>query len=282
MLLRRHEGTEGRSTTIRIGINLTTVWIERGHLRRESALLEESQKSLESIFTQSSPPDFIDCFLNTVPLCIGYRGLTRHLAGDHVAAEADYRDAIVRLRSLDRNHAIENFSRFLADLLTAQGDVEGANAALFEAEEAATGLQQLDLVHAIYLSKAKALLRVRDRGETEGTHREIDHLLRQSMSYASEMGLYRLKAEGLTLSAAAWFERGDLKQARRDAMESLSIATYHGMILRKLSAMTILGRIFTQSGQIDAGASLFKEAQRAGQRIGYHRLVQSAFIAKNA
>lgn len=279
-LLGKHEGESGRSTTIRIDINLATVWIERGHLRRAERLLTQSRESLEAIFRRTSPAEMMEDVLSTGPLCIGYGGLIKHLGGDHVGAREDYHNALERLRELDRNRATATFSRFLADLLTAQGDTDEAERVIYSAQEAATGLQQLDLVHGVYLSKVKLLLRKTSDRVPADAFREIDELLQTVHLYADRMGLYRLKSEALALEARFRLRQSDVKQARRAAMESVSIATYHGMTLRRLTAMTILADVFSKAGSDEACRDMLKQAQEVGQRIGYNRLVRAAFDAR--
>ena len=277
--LAKHEGGEGRSTTIRIDINLAATWIERGNLRRAEEAFSEAERKIREIFLRTSPKSMLNKYLITRPICWGYKGLTAHLAGDRVTAEEQYTKAIDLLRELSRNRAIATFLRHRADLKASHRDFEGARQDLSDAKEAAEGLQQLDLVHAVYLSEVKVDMLRAKCGDGTLADCAVDDKIEIVKRYAREMGLYRHLCEALAIEARYSAELRDYESAKSIAAESLALATRHGMTLRRLKAKALLGKLFIKMKDEDAGRYLLNRALESGQRIGYNRLVRSTFEA---
>lgn len=275
-LLRKHEGSAGRSTTIRLDINLAAAWIERGEMRRAVETLKESEARLQRIFLKTSPPEMMSEYLSTLPICRGYRGLASHLNGDRETAEELYTSAIHDLRRLESMRAVGIFLRHRADLHLQSGMLEKARMDLFDARQAAEGFQQLDLLNQVYLSEAKYEIARWQAGECNRRDDVIDQKIRLAKEYGSAMGLYRLGCDAVSLEALHRRYKSDFANARDAAALALAIATRHGMTLRRLGAKSILGSVLCDLDDTAAGQDLLKSAREAAQNYGYNRLVKTA------
>ncbi|NJO32295.1 MAG: hypothetical protein HC869_03370 [Rhodospirillales bacterium] len=82
--------------------------------------------------------------------------------------------------------------------------------------------------------------------------------------YADYMDMPKLKVELLFNRGQVALERGDTKAAGKCATKALAAASYHGMKLRKISAVELLGEIILVSAR-----RLFVTVQKLAETIGY-------------
>jgi ATP/maltotriose-dependent transcriptional regulator MalT len=208
-------------------------------------------------------------------IALGYLGLAEHLSGSLEPAIAKYDDAVKGLQQLGRSRAASIFARHKGDAERWRNiaDSSAAESALTQAILLAQEGGHADVAHFARLAKIR--LNVTKPGELHvaalsETVKQLDAI----HTYATVIGLPRLRCEVLAVRARLLFTQGDARHAARIAAESLEIATQYDMRLRKVHALNLLAEIMHMSGQIQECRILLERSATLSNTYGYHHALE--------
>lgn len=250
----RVEGSDKGANWSRIALNLAIAHIERGNMGRATGMLRDI------IQTETSEPIRL--------IATGYGALIRHLEGRLVEASEQYRHVIGGLARTDRTRAVAIFSKHLGDLYRAMDNDKKARSWLNRAVAAAETGQHQDVLHHARVSQAFIVYK-------DGAHRALP-MIDTSLRYARAMGIYRLEAEALNIRAQLILGQGENEYAGELAVRYLSLCTMHGMTLRKISALILMGHISLHRDDKASGLHLLRTAAHLAERVGHQLLVERA------
>ncbi len=273
----------------RITLNQIVVDIERARLDSAERRIKQIEDGIGS-----SKKDIIDGLIATpgsIPLSTeegvsheeilaiglinGYRGICAHLAGEAVDAAEYYLKAIEILRRLDERRAYATFQRHYAALARHTLSTDEADAALNLAIAAAESVRQMDLVHHGRIQRASKAAAARSVEELVRANQQ----LMEALNYADIADMYRVRIEARANLAEARMASGDIEMALEHATDALTVATCHGLSLRKITLRILIGRILVRRGDPQSGRALIASGKEAAGRIGYQR---ATAVAQNA
>ena len=207
-------------------------------------------------------------------LAKGYRGICAHIAGELVDAKEHFDAAIEMLRRLDERRAYAVFQRHRAALVRDLASKD-ADRDLDLAISAAESVRQMDLVHHCRIDRAARSLSVRDIDAWTKASRQ----LQEALVYADTTDMYRVRVEARANLAVASMATGDFEVALEHVTDALTVATRHGLSLRKASLRILLGRILMRRGDPESGRALIESGKAAASRVGFQRAVSRAQAA---
>lgn len=247
---------------LRIRLNLAMAQIERGNLSRANS-------ELNAIIAASDREPVVRA------IAIGYRGLVAHLRGRFRKAQDRYAEAIKLLRQLrGEARALSIFHRHFAAMLRNQNQrnpaQEHLRAAMAEAETAG----QQDQVQRTRVSQA--VFELSDVNPGPDVLRRVLRQLRTVERYADVMEVHSLKVDVLTARARVFEMQGETRMSGENAIEALALATLHGMKLRVMSALAMIGKITQERGYLSQAHQISTTARRMAERAGYQLSVARA------
>ena len=274
--LKDHEGHEGFAGPgkARILLNIATVNIERGNLRRAQEqlklVIDDSMESSGPI-SNSNKDEYTIVRRHVVrPISIGYQGLILHLQGDLESAIKKYDEALNLLTMQSRLRAVSIFRKHRSDAYAALGNIHEAEQDILHAISSAQSMMQIDQLHFARLSEVRlSLLK-----KTVNDQKKATRIIESVIDYASSMNLYRLLCEALFYDARLKTNQGQYDLASKSAAQSVAIATKQGMKVRRISITILLGEIFCRKKDTATGLKLLDDAGEAAQRIGYQLAVE--------
>jgi tetratricopeptide (TPR) repeat protein len=247
--------------SLRIQLNQTLVWIERGRFRR-------AEQALSQIDAQSEREPVIAAIAH------GYLGLAAHIRGRFDEARQFYDDALSRLKQFSEDRATAIFNRHLGDLLRIQGERGPAGDKLRMALAEAQMARQRDLVCRVQMSMAQLEL------VNDPQTRDVTKILRRAddvMAYANLMDVHSLKADALLIQGEVSELQGDTQAAGKRTVEALALAQLHGQRLRAMYAMWRLGRIVAaRPNYAEQGKRLLVSARRMADACDYQIVRRNA------
>ena len=251
---RETEGDSDGPTRRRILLNKSLADIERGHLRR-------AQDQLEKLYASSSEG------LVSV-IAGGYLGLVDHLEGRLTLGEKHYKSAVKSLTKHRRYRAVSIFKRHLADLHRARGNIGEAKECLQHAVAAAEAGGQQDILHYARIAEARVY-----RGKDA---RRAIYWLDLAERYADSMDIPKMKAEVWKVRGDIMLAQGENKLAGELAVASLGVCSLHGMTLRKVSALILMGQVTAHRRNPVSAERMMLTARRIAERHGYQLKVERA------
>lgn len=267
------DGTSRGALCCRIGLNRVIVDIERGRFTDALRLLDVVASATDETVVMKRVVD-------------GYRGLVFHLKGRISEAERYYRQALdgiaiggtsgishVQRRYADRglivlcrSRAASIFARHLGDLQRARGDLIAARESLKLSLHLAQEGRHEDVRHLTILSMTRLGLEKNSGYDPRVAHAQIMEVEK----YSRELGLPRITAEALEISARYQLFAGDAQSARELALSALELANLHGLRLRKISCMLVLAKALFDLRDLRASSSIASAAMRSAERSDYH------------
>src|SRR6266567_1642293 len=189
-----------------------------------------------------------------MPRLNAYLALIRHLSGDLLLANQEYKEAIAGLKSAGNARAECIFQRHWADLKLKMKDGDRAEQLIRSCRAKAEEGHFPDVVAQARLGEAH-LRRVRK--EYQDANREYEIALRA----AKEHGMRGLESDVHCEMARLALDLGDMEIARTRAIKSLQIANELHLGLRQTHGLVVLGMATVEAGQHELGVEYLKLAK---------------------
>lgn len=272
----RIEYTKENATWARVSLNEAVAMIEVGELRHARRLLDQTRMYELRRIRRIGKGD-VGSLVET--LAEGYLALIDHLAGRLHEADRVYKRVIKKLSRHERYRAVAIFCRHRSTLKAREGDFDKAISLINRAVRAAQAGRHQDILHLSRVNQCA----LEFRGKSERLV-EADSWMRSADRYADYMGIPKLKVEVLFNRGRVFLDRGETKVAGECATKALAVASHHGMKLRKIAALVLLGEVTLERGNRDSARQIFITAQRLAEDVGYHLKGETAhqILLRNA
>jgi tetratricopeptide (TPR) repeat protein len=261
------EGTDPQGALwCRIHLNLAIVDIERGRIREA----DEKLAVIEGV-ADENPVLRI--------LARGFRGLVEHLSGNLGRAETIYVKVLDDLVPLHQLRAVAIFSRHLAELYRLRGASTAVKAfhAIEQSISAATKGGHEDIRHLAVLSRVRlSIAGVLPAEVLARSGLTIQSDLDAVERYSHVMGMPRLLADVAFARALYLLRLGETRHAARMAYQCLGLCGANGLRLRQMTALALLGRIYSRRGRPTLAEPLFEQAYAMAAECHYGNMREVA------
>jgi tetratricopeptide (TPR) repeat protein len=189
-----------------------------------------------------------------VPRLDAYLALIRHLRGDLLLADEEYKDAIEGLKATGNTRAECIFQRHWADLKLKMKDRDSAEKFIRSCRAKAEEGHFPDVVAHARLSE----------GHMHRTRKQYKDAIREytiALRAATEHGMRGLEADVHCEMGRLALDLGDVETARARAIKSLQIANELHLGLRQTHGLVVLGKATVGAGQRQLGVEYLKLAK---------------------
>lgn len=257
------EHTKENATWARVTLNAAIAMIEVGELRHARRLLDQiriyEHRRIKAIGRDEDESSLV------ATLAKGYLALIDHLAGRLNEADRVYKNVIKVLSKHERYRAVAIFCRHRSTLKAREQNFDAAKSLINRSIRAAQAGRHQDILHLSRVNQCA----LEFGGKIERLV-EADAWMRSADRYADYMGIPKLKVEVLFNRGRVFLDRGETKVAGECATKALAIASHHGMKLRKIAALVLLGEVTLERDNRDSARQIFITAQRLAEEVGYH------------
>lgn len=203
------------------------------------------------------------------PRIDAYLALIRHLRGDLLLADQEYRTALERLAKIGNDRAESIFLRHRADLKITLKQADEAWRLIRSARAKAEEGHFPDLVAQARIAEGHIY---RMNGGYKDAMREYQFALEAAKKY----GMRSLEADVLCELARISLDLGDREAARARAVESLQIANELHLGLRQTHGLVVLGKATVETKQRTLGIGYLRIAKQLAERQHYELRAREA------
>jgi len=217
------------------------VLLNKALARLEFGKISEARKYFEMLskqVTSRSTNDPSRRISLTGIIATGYLGLCDHLTSRFDTAGEYYDIALKRLE--DKPHRLRTKAIFLklqADLERTKNNIDKAEELIDESIRATISVEQQDILHHSYISKA--LITSHDPARLS----ESLEFLRRAETYAERLGIPKLTADAANIRGRIYLQNGQLDSVGKLLATSIAICNKNGMTLRKITALSTYGEL---------------------------------------
>lgn len=258
---RRHVERNDRSHNWRrIQLNQLTIDVERGNLG-------VALRKAEEILAVSEKPNRLREDKLAAAIAHGYSARVHHLQGNRKAAAKAYKKAISSAENLKEVRCQAYFLRMRAEFGGPQGEED-----LAAAFELANACRQMDIVYRLRVMHAALAL----EGESPDDRPRQQRTLDDSVRYALQTDMHRVRVEAGAVQAEARLRFGDFEGALRHVSDAMMVATRFDMELRKIWLRSLMARIMAARGHPVTAQKLALSAIRIASRRRYEHAIKHA------
>lgn len=293
-----HRNHDFSLTKIRILLNLCLATTERGDFERVSRIVRRAHIDLGNLAGvpvykataqggisggngfRSKPEDHREVRILR-QVCILVEARVAYLSGAMGGMQGNLDAQRNEVVSLGIHGLTAWFHQILSDVQRAKGDLvqvaQSLKVALVEAE--ASG--RPDLILAVMLSEADYLRDARIMDSSKRLRHQLARLRKIELE-CRRLGLLRIEVTMCLVRSKLYLSFGELRSAREDAMNALTLATTQGLKIKRIAGLIVMAALFAasddshQHDQRKEAAELVETARQEAERIGYKLAAVSA------